>query len=59
MTDNPTTWQVRAVAFALFNPPLAFWGGESWADVCRQADVYAQRRQRITAQVKALLVLGE
>lgn len=59
MTDIPTTWQVRAVAFALFNPPLAFWGGESWDAVCRRAEVYAQRRQRITAQVKALLALGE
>jgi len=59
MTDNPTTWQVRAVAFALFTPLLVFWGGESWDAACRRAEVYAQRRQRITAQVKALLALGE
>jgi hypothetical protein len=58
MSDIPTTWQVRAVAFALFNPPMPFWAGQSWDDVCRRAEVYAQRRQRITAQVKALLALG-
>jgi len=59
MTDIPTTWQVRAVAFALFKPPLLFWAGQSWDDVCCRAEVYAQRRQRITAQIKALLALGE
>lgn len=58
-TDNPSTWQVHAVAFALFNPPMAFWAGESWADVCHRAEFYAKRRERITAQVKALLALGE
>jgi hypothetical protein len=59
MTDIPTTWQVRAVAFALFNPPMAFWGSESWADVCHRAEMYAKRRERITAQVRELLALGE
>ena len=58
-TEHPTTWQVRAVAFALFNPPMAFWGSESWADVCHRAEMYAKRRERITAQVRALLALGE
>ena len=59
MTDIPTTWQVLAVAFALFNPPMAFWGSESWADVCNRAEMFAKRRERITAQVKKLLALGE
>jgi hypothetical protein len=59
MTDIPTTWQVLAVAFALFNPPMAFWGSESWADVCNRAEMFAKRRERITAQVKELLALGE
>ena len=58
-TEHPTTWQVRAAAFALFNPPMAFWGSESWADVCNRAEMYAKRRERITAQVKKLLALGE
>jgi len=58
-TDNPSTWQVHAVAFALFNPPMVFWAGESWTDVCHRAEFCAKRRERITAQVKALLALGE
>lgn len=58
-TEIITTWQIRAVAFALFNPPMAFWGSESWAEVCHRAEMYAKRRERITAQVKKLLALGE
>ncbi len=59
MTDIPTTWQVRAVAFALFNPAMPFWGGESWDSVCRRAEVYAERRERIKAQVQQLLAMED
>ena len=59
LTDIPTTWQVRAVAFALFNPAMPFWGGESWDSVCRRAEVYAKRRERIKAQVQQLLALED
>jgi hypothetical protein len=57
-TEFVTTWQVRAVAFALFNPDLNFWGSESWESVCRRAEAYAKRRERITAQVQQLLSMG-
>jgi hypothetical protein len=59
LSDIPTTWQVRAVAFALFNPPISFWGRQRWDDVCRRAELAAERRARITSQVKDLLALGE
>lgn len=58
-SDTLTAWQLLAVAHALFNPPAPFWTGESWADVCHRAEIYAKRRERITAQVKQLLALGE
>ena len=57
--DIPNTWQVHAVAHALFNPPMAFWGGESWANVCYRAEMYVKRRELITAQVRQLLARGE
>jgi len=58
-TDIPSTWQVHAVAHALFNPSIAFWAGKSWANVCYRAGMYAKRRELITAQLRQLLALGD
>lgn len=59
ISETPSTYALCAVAHALFQPPMQFWGGESWFDVCRRAELAAERRARITAQVKELLALGE
>lgn len=59
LAETPSTWQVHAVAHALFDPPMLFCARESWGDVCRRAEFYAKRRERITAQVRELLALGE
>ena len=59
ISETPSTYALLAVAHALFNPPMEFWGGESWIDACRRAELAALRRARITAQVKELLALGE
>jgi len=58
-TETPSTWQVCAIAHALFNPPMLFSGRESWKSVCQRAEILTKRRKRITTQVKKLLALGE
>ena len=58
ISEMPSTWELFAVAFALFDPPQPFWGKESWMDVCRRAELMQARRDAITAQVKELLELG-
>jgi hypothetical protein len=58
-TETPSTWQVYAVAHALFDPPMLFSRRESWKSVCQRAEILTKRRERITAQVKELLALGE
>lgn len=54
-----TTWQLHAIAHALFNPHKNFWGNDGWRDVCRRADLVSRRRAAITDQVKELIRLGE
>ncbi len=56
--DMPSTWELFAVGFALFNPPRSFWGRDSWIDVCRRAELMQAHRDAITAQVQELLELG-
>jgi hypothetical protein len=56
-SETPSTWEVHAVAHALFNPDRAFWG-ERWSDVCDRANFLAMKRNRIATQVKELLALG-
>jgi len=56
--DMPSTWELFAVGFALFNPSRSFWGKDSWLDVCRRAEMKQARRDAITAQVQELLELG-
>jgi hypothetical protein len=58
ISEMPSTWELFAVAFALFDPPQLFWGKESWLDVCSRAELMQMRRDAITAQVKELLELG-
>ncbi|MCP9831851.1 hypothetical protein KBZ14_05960 [Synechococcus sp. HJ21-Hayes] len=58
ISEMPSTWELFAVAFALFDPPRLFWGKESWMDVCRRAELMQARRDAITAQVQELLELG-
>jgi len=54
-----TTWQLHAIAHALFNPCKNFWGKDSWSDCRRRAEVLCQRRAAVTQQVKELIKLGE
>lgn len=54
-----TTWQLHAIAHALFNPDRYLWGKTTWSDVCRWAELHAQRRTAVTEQVKELIRLGE
>lgn len=56
--DMPSTWELFAVGFALFNPPRLFWREDSWSDVCRRAEMKQARRDAITVQVQELLELG-
>ena len=57
--DLVTTWQLHAIAHALFDPRRNFWGKTNWSDVCRRAELHAQRRTAVTEQVKELIRLGE
>ena len=57
--DLVTTWQLHAVAHALFDPQKNFWGTTAWSDVCRRAEALSRKRAAITDQVKELIRLGE
>lgn len=54
-----TTWQLHAVAHALFDPQKNFWGTTAWSDVCCRAEALSRKRAAVTTQVKELIQLGE
>ena len=52
--ENPTVYQLLAIAHALFNPPFYFWGGQRWPEVLLEAE---QRLDIITA-LEEILEMG-
>ena len=57
--DLVTTWQLHAIAHALFDPQKNFWGTTAWSDVCCRAEALSRKRAAVTTQVKELIRLGE